>query len=252
MALVCVGAIGIGSSMAYMSEHEEVTNVFTVGDLDLGLKETNWDPDSEDGKNMYPGYTVYKNPTVKNLTTDVNGEEPSYARVVLYLTDENGNYITDQDTIDLIMQTIRWDPTFTGTYEKSGTATGLVEGHVPGYSLKTLASYKTVNPVFTEDTTRSQMADTPYKFVYNYMGKDNDGILDIGEQATLFSNIVIPTDWNQTQIQKIADFQIRIEVEAIQAHGFASQADAFNALDKEISDGTLQHIENNRVSTSIA
>ena len=36
------------------------TNVFTTGDLDIGLKEPDWDPNENDGKNMYPGYTVYK------------------------------------------------------------------------------------------------------------------------------------------------------------------------------------------------
>lgn len=46
------------------------TNVFTTGDLDIGLKEPDWDPNENDGKNMYPGYTVYKNPTVKNITSD--------------------------------------------------------------------------------------------------------------------------------------------------------------------------------------
>lgn len=28
---------------------------FTTGDLDIGLKEPDWDPNENDGKNMYPG-----------------------------------------------------------------------------------------------------------------------------------------------------------------------------------------------------
>lgn len=242
LSVLCIGAVGLGTSMAYLTEHQEVTNVFTVGDLKVGLTETNWDPspESPDGKDMYPGYTVYKNPTVKNLTDDKNGEEPCYARVVLYINDKDGNAITDSDTIDLVMKTIYWDPTFTGTYDTEGTATGLVEGKVPGYSLADLAAYKTVNPVFTEDTSRSRTSEEPNKIVFNYMGTDNDGVLDIDEEATLFSNIVIPTDWNQTQLSKISDFQIEVVTEAIQTKGFATQADAFTALDKEVADGTIQ------------
>ena len=74
--LFCGLLLGMGTTMAYFTENDQVTNVFTTGDLDIGLKEPEWDPGKEDGKNMYPGYTVYKNPTEKNITSDKNGEEP--------------------------------------------------------------------------------------------------------------------------------------------------------------------------------
>ncbi len=45
-----------------------------------GLKEPDWDSNENDGKNMYPGYTVYKNPTVKNITSD-KSETPCYVRM---------------------------------------------------------------------------------------------------------------------------------------------------------------------------
>lgn len=89
--------------MSYMTEKEEVTNVFTVGDLDVGLHETEWDETTDkDGKDIYPGYTVYKNPTVKNISDTTNGAEPCYARMIVYVQDGNGNAITDQDALDLI------------------------------------------------------------------------------------------------------------------------------------------------------
>ena len=62
--LSCAMLFGIGNTMAYFTENSVQTNVFTTGDLDIGLKEPDWDPNENDGKNMYPGYTVYKNPTV--------------------------------------------------------------------------------------------------------------------------------------------------------------------------------------------
>ena len=95
-----------------------------------------------------------------------------------------------------------------------------------------------VNPKWTKDTVRS----TASKLVFNYMGEDGDGILDIGEESTLFTNIVIPTDWNQTQLTMIGDYHLKITAQAIQSSGFTTQAEAFLMLDEEVEGGTLQEI----------
>ena len=237
-----VGVMGcvVGGTMAYMTESEDVTNVFTVGDLDVGLTETEWN-NTEDGQNLYPGSTVYKNPTVKNITNSKNGEEPCYVRMTVYVQDANGKEITDSEALKLIEKTVRYDPSYTGSYSSTGTATGLVEGKIPGYSLAELdGKYSTVNSDWVKDTARS----TASKWVYNYVGK-NKGIMQIGEESTLFTNIVIPTDWNQTQLSKIGggvlgSFKLKVQADAIQASGFASQEAAMNALDAEIAAGTQQ------------
>ena len=51
----CALLFGIGNTMAYFTENAVKTNVFTTGDLDIGLKETEWSPEENDGTNMYPG-----------------------------------------------------------------------------------------------------------------------------------------------------------------------------------------------------
>lgn len=242
--LFLIGTIGVGSTVAYFTESDSKTNIFTMGDLDIGLEEPEWDPDPEDGstpdgENMYPGYTVYKNPTIKNLTSGKNGEEPCYARLRINIQDASGNLIRKQSMLDLIYQTIYYDSSYTGTYDAKGTSTGLIEGRIPGYSLKELKSYPRVNPLFELDEERS----TASQLVYNYMGTDGSGILNIGDEAALFTNIVIPTDWNQTHFTLIGDFQLEVEAECIQSSGFADQASAFDALDLEIAQGTLQQIE---------
>lgn len=238
-AILGLAVVGIsGGTMAYFTATETKTNVFTNGDLEIGIKEPEWNPDEDgDGQNMYPGYTVYKNPTVKNVTDDKNGEEPGYVRMSIEILDENAEAITDQEALDLIYQAIRYDPSFTGKYDSAGgQGSKLTEGRIPGYSLKDLESIPMVNPDWLKDEERS----TPSKLVFNYAGKEGDGILDIGEESTLFTDIVIPTDWNQTQIKKIGDFKLKITQEGIQVKGFATQSDAYKALDKEISDGTIQ------------
>ena len=114
--LSCAMLFGIGNTMAYFTENSVQTNVFTTGDLDIGLKEPDWDPNENDGKNMYPGYTVYKNPTVKNITSDKNGDEPCYVRMSVDILNSQGTPITDDQALNLIYKTIYFDKTFTGDF----------------------------------------------------------------------------------------------------------------------------------------
>lgn len=105
-----VTGVIIGGTMSYMTEKEQATNVFTVGDLDIGQNESDWDPKTEkDGFDVYPGYTVYKNPPVKNISDPANGEEPCYTRMTIYVQDKDGNPITDRTALNLIESTIRYD-----------------------------------------------------------------------------------------------------------------------------------------------
>lgn len=234
--------LGIGNTMAYFTENAVETNVFTTGDLDIGLKEPEWNPEDNDGKNMYPGYTVYKNPTVKNITSSKNGDAPCYVRMCVEIQDNDGNEIKDSETLTLIYKTIYFDGSFDGAYDKKGgIATGLIQDRVPGYSLTQLSKYSMVNPLWTKDTSRS----TASKLVFNYMGEKGDGILNIGEESTLFTNIVIPTDWNQTEMQRVGGYQLKVTAQAIQSKGFASQQDAYRMLDEEIKGGTLQEVTRN-------
>ena len=243
--LFCGLLLRMGTTMAYFTENDQVTNVFTTGDLDIGLKEPEWDPGKEDGKNMYPGYTVYKNPTVKNITSDKNGEEPCYVRMCVDILDGKGSAITDSQTLNLIYKTIYYDETFNGGYDKKeGTAKGLIQDRVPGYSLLELAAYPMVNPLWEKDTQRSGAS----RLVYNYKGKNGDGILNIQEESPLFTNVVIPTDWNQTEMKKIKNFQLKVTAQAIQSKGFASQAEAYRMLDEEIKGGTLQENKGEGIS----
>ncbi|SFB02974.1 SipW-cognate class signal peptide [Acetitomaculum ruminis DSM 5522] len=55
VALMVIAAIGVGSTLAYLSDRtEKLTNVFTVGNIDLKLKES-WTYQSPD----HEGYTAY-------------------------------------------------------------------------------------------------------------------------------------------------------------------------------------------------
>ncbi len=217
------------SSIAYLTQKEQAVNVFTVGDLELGLREPEWDPDEGDGGSMVPGSSVYKNPTIKNITSDKNGEQSSYVRILLYMRDKNGELVTDPARLKLIKEVIRYDSTYNGTYENKGTAQTIVEGRIPGYSQKEIHALPMVNPLFVQDEKRSKESI----LVFNYMGTDQKGIFKIGEEAALFTTIAVPTEWNKTEMNLLGDFQLDIEAQAIQASGFAGQEEAFTALDTQ-------------------
>jgi hypothetical protein len=90
-----------------------------------------------------------------------------------------------------------------------------------------------VNPLFVLDEERSEKN----VLVYNYMGKDGKGILNTGEEAALFTDLVIPLDWSWEELEQVGDFVLDISQESIQSAGFDSQKEAFLALDASMAEG---------------
>lgn len=215
LSICLVAAVAIGGTMAYLTDSEKVTNTFSVGDLDITLTEPEWD-DETDGKDLVPGDTEKKDPTITAV------EHDSYMRVVMEIQDKEGNAITDKDRLDLILQTIRY------------ASPALSEDS--SYSLNDLNTVPTVNSDFTLVADKSS-SDTNVTGVYYYNYND---VLKEQATATLFTNIVIPTDWNQTQLQKLGEYKIVIQAQAIQTDNFEDAAAAFTALDTEITNGTIQ------------
>lgn len=215
LSICLVAAVAIGGTMAYLTDSEKVTNTFSVGDLDITLTEPEWD-DETDGKDLVPGDTEKKDPTITAV------EHDSYMRVIMEIQDKEGNAITDKDRLDLILQTIRY------------ASPALSEDS--SYSLNDLNTVPTVNSDFTLVADKSS-SDTNVTGVYYYNYND---VLKEQATATLFTNIVIPTDWNQTQLQKLGEYKIVIQAQAIQTDNFEDAAAAFTALDTEITNGTIQ------------
>ena len=226
---LCTAALWKGGTMAFFSVKDEKVNRFTTGNLTVGLKEPEWDPQKDDdGKDLYPGCTLYKNPTVKNITDASHGEEPCYVRMKVEILDKQGAKISDVEKLNLIYKTIYYDPEFKGDYTNTGGSVKLVQNQKPGYSLKELSGYSMVNPLWEKDTYRSGKAS----LVFNYKGKDGTGILKNGEESTLFTTIVIPTDWDNRQIQLVDGYRLDISVQAVQAQGINAPTDAWAAMDQ--------------------
>lgn len=66
MAAIAVLAVlfTAGSTVAYFTDYENVSNNFTVGDISLKLQEPAWD--EEKGKDLTPNKTVPKDPEIVN------------------------------------------------------------------------------------------------------------------------------------------------------------------------------------------
>ncbi|MEG2353889.1 MAG: TasA family protein [Clostridium sp.] len=65
LALAVVAAISVGATSAYFTDKKSVTNTFTVGDVKIGIEETEW---NKPGANhdIAPGESLGKNPVINN------------------------------------------------------------------------------------------------------------------------------------------------------------------------------------------
>ena len=93
-ALVLLLVVAVGGAIAYFTDTDENTNIFTIGNVDITLTEPNWDttdttpansiPDV--AENLMPGETVAKDPTINNKST--KSEAYVFAKVVVPCTTE--------------------------------------------------------------------------------------------------------------------------------------------------------------------
>lgn len=246
LIVALLASLSIGGTLAYLTDTERATNTFSISDLDIKLDEPNWN--DGDGDDLTPGDTLEKDPTV---TAVINN---SYMRVVMrvkdnaptipnpeYISDEEtpevdkeianpdyGKVITDQTRLDKILPMIRYDSTY--NVDGNPITSNLKEGEK--YSLTQIQDYPTVNESkFTLDNEKSANGE----YYYNY-----NGILKENDKVVLFTNIVVPTEYNKNDLQVIGKFQIEVYAQAIQSDNFENSDDAFAALDREITNGTVQ------------
>ena len=78
--LVCVAMLAVAAvsgTLAYFTDDDQKSNVFTVGNVDITLTEPKWDEvGSKEAEDVYPGEPLAKDPTVTNV-----GKNPCFVRV---------------------------------------------------------------------------------------------------------------------------------------------------------------------------
>ena len=204
VAAMLLVVMSVGGTLAYLqSTSEKVENTFTVGKIKITLDEADVD---EEGKviagadrvikneyKLMPGHTYVKDPTV-HVQPD---SEESYIRIKVTI-----NKIAELKAIfgaDFLPQYFveGWNNSIWNT-------TGVITENADGTNTYEFWYHKTVS---TEDKTT---------------------VLDL---EPLFTDIVIPGDVTNTQINTLEGLKIDIIAHAIQKDTFATAADAWKAWD---------------------
>lgn len=211
-----LAAMVTGGTLAYFFDQSTKVNNFTTAGtdnpdtgVDVDVEEPNFEVD--EAQDALPGDTIMKDPTVVNNRGDV------YVRFVMELQEASGATITDETRANKILDMIVYSG---GTLDTDTS-----------YSSDQIAGYPTVNEQFELDSTRSSAG----KYYYNYIGGTPEGILTNGQKVTLFDFVVVPTDWTQTDIAVVGNFNIVVTAQAIQAENMTDANAAFDALDDEIA-----------------
>ena len=199
-AVLLVVASVLGT-IAYLTANDKVTNTFTVGQVAIKLDEAKV---TEDGKavtsaervkeNRYkllPGHTYAKDPTV----TVLKGSESSYIKMTVTFTmAKELDAIFAPDGADL-----------TSIFNDYNAANWIAKGN-------------------TKDATANTRT---YEFWYkDAVGAPNGNVaLD-----ALFESITVPSTINNDQLKAIAGMKITVNAYAIQADGFETAKDAWDAF----------------------
>ena len=207
-ASIAVLAIA-GTSMAYFTDTEEYTNVFTTGNVEIQLSEAavkddgvgnlvlddtanrtiiNDTPATKDYGKIFPSQTIYKDPTIKNI-----GSETAYIGAIITIESTVFNSIVVENDIKKFITDINSNATV--TYEKTTN----------GYKLYMIFEDKTA----------------------------------VGTEYILFKGIKVFDAWDHDQMKNLSDLTITVNAYATQTAGFADAKTALTTAFATKGWGTL-------------
>lgn len=93
-------ALGVGSTLAYLTDRDAETNVFTIGSVDIELEE-----DFEQGSTLIPGVEIEKKPVITNT-----GDNDAWVWLTFSVPSALDNFVqgTEQGSNENV---IHWNPT---------------------------------------------------------------------------------------------------------------------------------------------
>lgn len=200
VAMVLVCAFAVGMTIAYLTDHETVTNTFTVGNVQIKLDEAKVNPDGTpvqgaervkaNSYKLIPGHTYTKDPMV----TVLSGSEESFIKMTVTFSNS-----AELDAI--------FDPTGADL-------------------LKIFNGYDSANWTYKGNTENTTANTRTYEFWYKEVvpavaATDADVALD-----ALFDSITVPHTITNDQLATIQGMTITVNAYAIQADGFGGNADA--------------------------
>lgn len=203
VACLCVALAVLtiaGTTLAYLTSKDEVTNTFTVGNVQIKLDEAKANPDGSlvanadrvkaNSYKLIPGHTYNKDPMV----TVLKGSESSYIKMT----------VTFSKAAEL-------DAIFAPT---GADMTSIFNG------------YDSTNWIYKGNTEDTEANTRTYEFWYKetVAAPDADVALD-----ALFDQIKVPGTITGEQLETIEGMTITVNAYAIQADGFANAEAAWAA-----------------------
>lgn len=213
--VVLVAAMVIGGTLAYFTDTKDVTNTFTVGNVQIKLDETDINDNTKrtatgnDYGSMYPGRTVTKDPIVHNI-----GANSAYIRAKVTMTDA-------LNTLAVL-------------FPEPAVGTSFNDQYI-GY-FKQLVGDSFGDGWTCVDINWGPVVGKDMEFVFKY-----DGTLSPKADSTaIFDEITIPADFDTrvnggTAYLQIGEVKIDVKAEAIQADGFDTWEAAFDAFDAQVN-----------------
>ena len=226
------GVMAIGSSMAYLTDHDSVTNKFSVGKVDIEGQEPNYTPDP-DGKtnNILPTQVIKKDPQIKNvgkndayvyidvsipiakvITVDAAGNRlnggvakdtelftqnnVSKKWTLMYNKRVGNNMVYTYSYNEILAPGKTTDPVFTTL-----TAANIVEGQLDGQDLNVPVHYYAIQELNTgEGTTIPQKAASAWK-KYELQNQGQEGQITTPQSDASGDKEATTVDGNGNTIQ---------------------------------------------------
>lgn len=247
VALVMVAILGMGSTLAYLTDEETATNVFTVGNVDIVLEENFTD------NKLLPGIDVNKDVRVKNV-----GTEDAFVRVHIAIPKLLDNGF---DTFASYANTLHWN------FSKESVADGLWNWNKKDNGThSTMPGWPGNGNEYGEwnwyPATVNGIEYTVYVATYETALKSGeytkeDAITKVYLDAAL-DNVHI-----EDITAKLGQIKILVAAEAVQAAGF--NGDAYAAFDaahenfseigkdwQNLPDNLIQHAFNAKVEEKVS
>lgn len=226
LSVALVALMALGFTLAYFTDTEDVSNTFTVGNVEITLDEAKVKKDTSENmvnyvadgtdrvasnsyEGLVPGSRVLKDPSITNV-----GSNAAYIRVTIKFN--------NQDEI----------------YNALGnTPAGMAD--VVNNLISTGFSYQCAWKLGSDGTYGSDSGTADYSGVLN----KNEKIfvlyftnpLAAGTSITLFDGLKVPTSFDNDDMEMFKNLDISITADAIQAEGFNSVSDAFAAFDSQMN-----------------
>lgn len=177
LTAAAVSVCAAGGTMAYLTDHAEVKNTFTVGKIEIEGKEPHWDPDGdgEEGgiaEDVVPTQSFPKDPFIKNV-----GKNDAYVYIEVEVPMANAAYT---DAKGILKNSAK------------DSAIELFEFDAEGKTVQTLTEgvgVSEVNDKWTQICKKEQDGKAIYTYCYQEALRPNEETTRLFDKIT-FANVV--------------------------------------------------------------